>query len=629
MKATKQEVKQLAQWLGLDFDKLPYDFEEFYDGVQEEFEHEDITGGSLYMTGKIALAHLKENPKYYTILKKAMDAAKPVNEGTAADAAKKKGLTYAGWGKWADKKGTVVAKTVDDKLVPISDKEKKVASTKQGSANDKWNNYDGLAPELKEPKFDLPPGYRASAGVVALDDDGNVVIVEPKNHYGGYEHTFPKGGVEAGMNLQSTAAKEAFEESGLKIKIVDYLGDYMGDTSKTRYYIARVIGGSDKDFGDETQSVKRIPPDQLGKYLNRDRDKRIAQDLIAKRQGKTATPKASKSKDIAKVVLHQKIGNAKGTNPGGLFMGSDGVKRYVKFYPNEEHGNGEHMSNTIYNLLGIGAAKSKLFDVNGKQAFATDIVDNIGNLGHISHAQRKKVADKILDGFAADVLTANWDVVGLEDDNIVVDKSGNPVRIDNGSSFIYRAQGAKKPESLLDKITEFEGFADPYVNNEYATVFRDAGLKSPYDLGNRLVKQVSDIVKLAKKTNNWSDLVNATIPHSQDKDKIIQMLRARTKLLVDKAKQIQSKSRKTEQLKEIILEATTVAQVNHALDKKYGKNAIKFYKGQGYYYFMTDGDRIKSEIPSMYTPTLRFETPESVIQWVDDHIEDRRVQKLK
>lgn len=52
-------------------------------------------------------------------------------------------------------------------------------------------------------------------------------------------------------------------------------------------------------------------------------------------------------------------------------------------------------------------------------------------------------------GFMADALVANWDVVGLSDDNVLwqgeKDDWTKPVRIDQGGTFELRAQGQKKP----------------------------------------------------------------------------------------------------------------------------------------------------------------------------------------
>jgi hypothetical protein len=66
----------------------------------------------------------------------------------------------------------------------------------------------------------------------------------------------------------------------------------------------------------------------------------------------------------------------------------------------------------------------------------------------------KEVAEKILDGVAADILVANWDVIGWVNDNIVVENEGTPVRIDNGGSFMFRALGSLKPPAQLLAIDE-------------------------------------------------------------------------------------------------------------------------------------------------------------------------------
>ena len=50
----------------------------------------------------------------------------------------------------------------------------------------------------------------------------------------------------------------------------------------------------------------------------------------------------------------------------------------------------------------------------------------------------------LAEGFVADALLANWDVIGLEQDNILWTEVGTPVRIDQGGTFMFRAQGITK-----------------------------------------------------------------------------------------------------------------------------------------------------------------------------------------
>ncbi len=69
---TTEEAKRIGDEIGIDWDK--YNLEEFRMGLGVELEHGkhdsqiNITNDDEIMTGKIALAHLKEIPDYYTRL---------------------------------------------------------------------------------------------------------------------------------------------------------------------------------------------------------------------------------------------------------------------------------------------------------------------------------------------------------------------------------------------------------------------------------------------------------------------------------------------------------------------------------------------------------------------------------
>jgi len=71
---TLTEAKEIGKELGIDWDEV--DVDEFHRGLQVELEHgltdpdTDITHDSPVETGKIAWAHLKELPDYYTRLDK-------------------------------------------------------------------------------------------------------------------------------------------------------------------------------------------------------------------------------------------------------------------------------------------------------------------------------------------------------------------------------------------------------------------------------------------------------------------------------------------------------------------------------------------------------------------------------
>ena len=71
---SRDEALAVATELGMDFEALKYDLEQFRKGLDVELEHglrspkTDVTGDDSITTGKIALAHLNEFPDYYTRL---------------------------------------------------------------------------------------------------------------------------------------------------------------------------------------------------------------------------------------------------------------------------------------------------------------------------------------------------------------------------------------------------------------------------------------------------------------------------------------------------------------------------------------------------------------------------------
>jgi 8-oxo-dGTP pyrophosphatase MutT (NUDIX family) len=116
---------------------------------------------------------------------------------------------------------------------------------------------------VAEPPYVLPAGFRAAAGVIIIEDDGRVWLVSPTNGFGGYAATFPKGRVDAGGTLQHTAVREAFEESGLVVRLEAFLLDARRTQTFTRYYVARRAGGSPAAMGWETQAVHLVPAARL------------------------------------------------------------------------------------------------------------------------------------------------------------------------------------------------------------------------------------------------------------------------------------------------------------------------------------------------------------------------------
>jgi Protein of unknown function (DUF5661) len=71
---TPDDARSVGDALGIDWAASPFDIEQFRAGMDVELEHgtrdqdTDVTGDDPLVTGKIALAHLRELPDYYTRL---------------------------------------------------------------------------------------------------------------------------------------------------------------------------------------------------------------------------------------------------------------------------------------------------------------------------------------------------------------------------------------------------------------------------------------------------------------------------------------------------------------------------------------------------------------------------------
>lgn len=71
---TSDEARRVGDAIGVDWSR--FDLEQFRAGMDVEYEHgsqdpqTDVTGDDPIVTGKIALAHMKEFPDYYERLKR-------------------------------------------------------------------------------------------------------------------------------------------------------------------------------------------------------------------------------------------------------------------------------------------------------------------------------------------------------------------------------------------------------------------------------------------------------------------------------------------------------------------------------------------------------------------------------
>ena len=152
-------------------------------------------------------------------------------------------------------------------------------------------------------------------------------------------------------------------------------------------------------------------------------------------------------------VVSDKIG---GTT-GAKLVEIDG-RRYIlktagKVSP--EHVRSEATADQAYRRAGIRVPDCRIYEEDGKTYKLSEFIAGGQSLrdymDKATPAQKKAVIDELKQGYIVDSLFANWDVLGTDQDNVLIDKDGHAWRIDNGSSFGFRAQGSRKKPEEWDK----------------------------------------------------------------------------------------------------------------------------------------------------------------------------------
>ncbi len=146
---------------------------------------------------------------------------------------------------------------------------------------------------------------------------------------------------------------------------------------------------------------------------------------------------AQQSRDNALSKISERLGS----NPGGWYEDRKTGKRlYLKFYENPDQARAEFIANAIYEKLGIRVPHATLLEIDGKLAHASEEIAD----AQPTYREDQKTNPDVLNGFVADAYLGNWDVVGLNYDNIVKSPDNACHRIDNGGSLVFRAQGGRK-----------------------------------------------------------------------------------------------------------------------------------------------------------------------------------------
>lgn len=127
-------------------------------------------------------------------------------------------------------------------------------------------------------------------GVVLVNAKNEVMLREPSGHYGGYVWTYAKGRRNKNESPAETAIREAYEETGYRVELLDVIpGVFSGTTSSSAFYLAGPLGKQAKPTN-ETMATRWVGFED-------------AAELIAQTASKTGRDRDLAILDSARKVL--------------------------------------------------------------------------------------------------------------------------------------------------------------------------------------------------------------------------------------------------------------------------------------------------------------------------------------
>ena len=189
--------------------------------------------------------------------------------------------------------------------------------------------------------------------------------------------------------------------------------------------------------------------------------------------------------------LEKFIDTQSGSNTGNYYKNLETNEFFYIKFPGEARAREEVLATKLYELAGIKVPEVNLIQENNNTGVASKIIENLGDCKNIPNFNAHE-------GFGVDAWLANWDVVGLEYDNL---KSiGNKaVRLDTGGALRYRAQGALKGTKWNENVDELVSLTNGF-NRQSQAIFGHMTRKQVIDSLSSVSKiKDEDIISLVNK----------------------------------------------------------------------------------------------------------------------------------
>ena len=206
----------------------------------------------------------------------------------------------------------------------------------------------------------------------------------------------------------------------------------------------------------------------------------------------------------------ENVGPQLGSNKGGQYVDpATGVKYYYKESQTPDHARNEVLATVLYETAGAKVVPVRLTNREGELGTSSVFREDLKEFDPKNETMRKAA----FPDFAVHALLANWDVVGLVYDNLMVDPDGNVVHLDTGGALKFRAQGEPKGDAWNGGGSEFSTLR---VMGQAGEVFKGMTEQDLQDSARKLLslsnETITEVVQQVLGTDNDSqEMINTLI----------------------------------------------------------------------------------------------------------------------
>lgn len=217
------------------------------------------------------------------------------------------------------------------------------------------------------------------------------------------------------------------------------------------------------------------------------------------------------------VTKTQDLGGSTGAE---LVEDAAGNKFVLKRGRSAEQVREEFAAEEAYRALGVRVPESRLYETASGPAKLSRWLDG-RELGKLKGAEREAAVRKLREDFAADAVLGNWDVVGMAEDNVLVDAAGQVWRIDVGGSLRFRAQGAAKSGAQWNAYPdELFSLTDAQVNASAARVFGGITHRERMASAKRVLQRGESAAEALDRANVPSAVFRARVEEVRNLDEV-------------------------------------------------------------------------------------------------------------